>query len=170
MTDAKMNYLLRSAAPRPWRIDKDNAEGIEIVADNGDLVFIENWGDLPSERGAGFAEQVITQSRANAYLIVELVNLEAQPVSGETQHRTWTDLKAEMDLRDSKCGHSRTRFDLLTGTLCLDCGARYYDSSWHLNKPLATTPTESHGQDSWRSRDTLFLLFLRYVRRLLCTN
>ena len=73
----RLAQMVECAAPTPWRIDKDNAEGIEIVADNGDLVFTESWGDLPSERGVGFAEQIIIQSRANAYLIVDAVNYTA---------------------------------------------------------------------------------------------
>ena len=73
----RLAQMVECAAPTPWRIDKDNAEGIEIVADNGDLVFTESWGDLPSERGVGFAEQIISQSRANAYLIVDAVNYTA---------------------------------------------------------------------------------------------
>ena len=73
----RLAQMVECAAPTPWRIGKDNAEGIEIVADNGDLVFTESWGDLPSERGVGFAEQIISQSRANAYLIVDAVNYTA---------------------------------------------------------------------------------------------
>ena len=53
-----------------WHIDKNNAEGIEIIdLNDGHLVHIEDWGCIPTERGASFAEQVVQQARSDAYLI-----------------------------------------------------------------------------------------------------
>lgn len=68
---------MKNASPRPWRIDRDNAQGIEIVAANGDLVAIEDFGGIPSERGMVFAEQIIESTRANFHMIVEVVNSHA---------------------------------------------------------------------------------------------
>jgi len=57
-------YALHSSLP--WRIDRDNADGIEIAADNGDLVAIEKYQDAPASAAA--------QIRANFYFIVKAVN------------------------------------------------------------------------------------------------
>lgn len=58
----------------PWRIDRDNAEGIEIVAADGDLVAITNHRDIPVETDPKFREQIISRTRARFYFIVESVN------------------------------------------------------------------------------------------------
>lgn len=51
-------------------IDRDNATGIEIVADDGTLVHIVKYEDIdPMIR-----EKMSAVERANAYLIVDAVN------------------------------------------------------------------------------------------------
>lgn len=61
--------------PLPWRIDQDNADGVSVVGANGNLVHYEDFGGIPTERGAAFAEQVIGEARANAALMVSIQGL-----------------------------------------------------------------------------------------------
>lgn len=58
----------------PWRIDRDNNEGIEIVADDGDLVAITNYRDIPAEIDPEFRAQIIGRTRARFYFIVKAAN------------------------------------------------------------------------------------------------
>ncbi len=57
------------AFPGPWRIDKDNSDGIEVVADDGTLICSWDYGCIPSERGGRFYEQTVTAIRATAQKI-----------------------------------------------------------------------------------------------------
>lgn len=63
-----------NAAPTPWRIDRDNEDGIEIVAANNDLVHILNYREIPAETPPEYRAKLISQARANFYLTVEAVN------------------------------------------------------------------------------------------------
>lgn len=59
---------------RPWRIDQDNEQGVVVKDDKGNVVHAENYHDIPTERGAAFAEQIIGEARINAYAMVAGVN------------------------------------------------------------------------------------------------
>jgi hypothetical protein len=58
----------------PWRIDRDNEKGIVVVDDVGRVVHAADYGDIPTERGPSFYEQIIQIERANCYAMVEAVN------------------------------------------------------------------------------------------------
>lgn len=58
----------------PWLIDQDNAEGIVVKDDKGNVVHFEDYGAIPDERGAAFREQIIAEARKNAHAMVEAVN------------------------------------------------------------------------------------------------
>lgn len=51
----------------PWRLDRDNAEGIEIVADDGNLVLIFNYRDIPPETAPELRDQLIAEARAPTF-------------------------------------------------------------------------------------------------------
>ena len=61
--------LKKSASPMPWRIDKMNATGIDIVDAVGNPVYIEDYA-FPDEMRGSMVDDIITQSRSNAMLIV----------------------------------------------------------------------------------------------------
>lgn len=58
----------------PWKIDKDNAEAVEIVSADGDLVHIEKYSDIPAEFDDETKDRLWAKARANAYFIVERAN------------------------------------------------------------------------------------------------
>ena len=58
----------------PWSVDEDNDQRIVVKDGAGQVVHSAEWGDIPSERGASFAEQVIRFERANAHAMVAAVN------------------------------------------------------------------------------------------------
>lgn len=58
----------------PWRIDRDNEDGIEIVADDGDLVLITNYRDISTETPPTLRDKIIARCRANFYLVLKAVN------------------------------------------------------------------------------------------------
>ena len=62
------------AIHRPWRIDYDNESGVAVVDDLGNLVHSCDYGDIPTERGAAFFEQIVKLERANAHAMVNCVN------------------------------------------------------------------------------------------------
>lgn len=116
--DPLVNPFTNSAAPRPWRIDKDNSQGIEIVADDGNLVYVEDYGSIPDERGSGFRETMVAEIRANAYLIVQAVNafearyakhrfpvLNSEPKPSHNQHPKYEQWKSICP----KCASTHTR-------------------------------------------------------------
>lgn len=62
----------------PWRIDKDNDQGIEIVSSDGNLVIIEKYSDIPRETPPHLRKQFIQEARDNFYLILRAVNLSSE--------------------------------------------------------------------------------------------
>ena len=59
----------------PWMIDQDNAEGVVVVGDNGDLVHEVFYDDIPEERGAAFREDIVRTCRLDAGLIASAPDL-----------------------------------------------------------------------------------------------
>lgn len=68
---SSLSDLLNACSPMPWRLDKMNAEGIEVVDAVGDLVYVEDFGMFPDEMSGDQIEQIITKLRANAFLMVK---------------------------------------------------------------------------------------------------
>jgi hypothetical protein len=62
----------------PWLIDQDNAEGIVVKDDGGNVVHFEDYGSIPDERGTAFREKIVAEARANAQAMVESVNSVAE--------------------------------------------------------------------------------------------
>lgn len=62
----------------PWLIDQDNAEGIVVKDDKGNIVHFEDYGSIPDEHGAAFREKIVAEARANAHAMVEAVNSNAE--------------------------------------------------------------------------------------------
>lgn len=67
-------------APTPYRLEKTR-DGIEILADNGTLIYSEDFSGIPSERGSNFAEQIIHEQLATAAFIVRACNSHAALVA-----------------------------------------------------------------------------------------
>ena len=65
-----IEQLLKHASPMPWRIDKMNESGVEVVDARGNLVFIEDFS-FPDEMASYMVEEIITTTRANALLMVK---------------------------------------------------------------------------------------------------
>lgn len=65
-----MSDLVRT----PWTVDQDNADGIAIVDATGDLVYAEDWTEIPHIGIAASMEAIVAKGRANAYRIVACVN------------------------------------------------------------------------------------------------
>jgi len=63
-------YLLKNCSPMPWRIDKDNADGVEILDAQGNLVYHEDYGCFPNEMSSSLKDEIIKNLRANARLFV----------------------------------------------------------------------------------------------------
>lgn len=70
ISKSELNDLLSSCSPFPWRIDKDNSEGIEVVDAVGNLVFVEDYGCFPDEMSSSQRDQITVNIRANARLMV----------------------------------------------------------------------------------------------------
>ena len=61
--------------PGPWMIDQDNAEGVVVVGDNGDLVHEVFYDGIPEECGAAFREDIVRTCRLDAGLIASAPDL-----------------------------------------------------------------------------------------------
>jgi len=76
------------ASATPWRIDRDNEDGIEIAAADNDLVHILNYRDIPPEIAPEYRAKIIAKARANFYLTVQAVNDHADSVRAGNWGRT----------------------------------------------------------------------------------
>jgi hypothetical protein len=63
---------------RPWRLDQDNDQGIVIKDDLGNIVHAIDYGEIPTERGAAFREQLVCQARDDAHAMINCVNGKAK--------------------------------------------------------------------------------------------
>lgn len=58
----------------PWTVDEDNDQRIVVKDAEGHIVHSAEWADIPSERGAAFAEEIVMFERGNAHAMVAAVN------------------------------------------------------------------------------------------------